>query len=217
MPPTLIRPLPSCLTSSDRSLIAASQSQPIKRELNQPEELNLDINSRFRSSNRQLGSYRHSARKVPLSETSPTARCDQRTCRNPRFSGNSDGRCVGSSFRVCNDMADLSKNRVCCGHAAGHFVGSQGASRAIGPAGVAMDFSSTCPRLASSIGGLAYGGMDRLIFGTLSHEQIGRTRAYVITKWRQSEIQQVKETKVPPPRTHGKVGDPVGGQCTAVR
>ena len=50
-----------------------------------------------------------------------------------------------------------------------------------------------------------------------SHEQIGRTREYVITKWRQSEIQQVKETKVPPPRTHGKVGDPVGGQCSAVR
>jgi hypothetical protein len=72
-------------------------------------------------------------------------------------------------------------------------------------------------RLASSIGGLAYGGTDRLIFGTLSHEQIGRTRAYVITKWRQSEIQQVKETKVPPPRTHGEVGDPVGGQCSAVR
>src|ERR1700736_967560 len=45
----------------------------------------------------------------------------------------------------------------------------------------------------------------------------GRTRAYVITKWRQSEIQQVKETKVPPPRTHGKVGDPVGGQCSGVR
>jgi hypothetical protein len=31
-------------------------------------------------------------------------------------------------------------------------------------------------RLASSIGGLAYGGTDRLTFGTLSHEQIGRTR-----------------------------------------
>jgi hypothetical protein len=60
-----------------------------------------------------------------------------------------------------------------------------------------MGFSSTWLRLASSIGGLAYGGTDRLIFGTLSHEQIGRTRAYVITKWRQSEIQQVKETKVP--------------------
>jgi hypothetical protein len=27
-------------------------------------------------------------------------------------------------------------------------------------------------RLASSIGGLAYGGTDRLTFGTLSHEQI---------------------------------------------
>lgn len=128
-----------------------------------------------------------------------------------------DGRCVGSSFRVRNDMADLSKNRVCCGHAAGHFVGSQGASRAIGPAGAAMGFSSTCPAPRISIGGLAYGGTDRLIFGTLSHEQIGRTRAYVITKWRQSEIQQVKETKVPPPRAHGKVGDPVGGQCSAVR
>jgi hypothetical protein len=72
-------------------------------------------------------------------------------------------------------------------------------------------------RLASSPGGLAYGGADRLIFGTLTHEQIGRTRAYVITKWRQSEIQQVKETKVPPPRTYGEVGDPVGGQCSAVR
>src|ERR1700724_4414690 len=60
--------------------------------------------------------------------------------RKPR-----DGRCVGPGFRVRNDMADLSKNRVCCGHAAGHFVGSQGASRAIGPAGAAMGFSSTCP------------------------------------------------------------------------
>src|SRR5260370_39227312 len=140
------------------------------------------------------------------------------SCRKPVSREPRDGRCVGPSFRVRNDMADLSKNRVCCGHAAGHFVGSQGASRAIGPAGAAMGFSSTCLRLASSIGGLvAYGGTDRLIFGTLSHEQIGRTRAYVITKWRQSEIQQVKETKVPPPRTHGKVGDPVGGQCSAVR
>jgi hypothetical protein len=132
--------------------------------------------------------------------------------REPR-----DSRCVGPSFRARNDMAGLSKNRVCCGHAAGHFVGSQGASRAIGPAGAAMGFSSTCPRLASSIGGMAYGGTDRLTFGTLSHEQIGRTRAYVITKWRQSEIQQVKETKVTPPRTHGKAGDPVGAQCGAVR
>jgi hypothetical protein len=114
-------------------------------------------------------------------------------------------------------MAGLSKSRVCCGHAAGHFVGSQGASRAIGLAAAAMVFSSTCPRLASSIGGMEYGGTDRLTFGTLNHEQIGRTRAYVITKWRQSEIQQVKETKVPPPRTHGKVGDQVGGQCSAVR
>jgi hypothetical protein len=80
-----------------------------------------------------------------------------------------------------------------------------------------MGFSSTCPRLASSIGGMAYGGTDRLTFGALSHEQIGRTRAYVITKWRQSEIQQVKETEVTPPRTHGKAGDPVGAQCGAVR
>src|SRR5271156_6076078 len=127
------------------------------------------------------------------------------------------GRCVGPSFRVRNDMADLSKNRVCCGHAAGHFVGSQGASRAIGPADAAMGSPQSALRLASSIGGLAYGGTDRLIFGTLSHELIRRTRAYVITKWRQSEIQQVKETKIPPPRTHGKVGDPVGGQCSAVR
>src|SRR5260370_13003623 len=70
-------------------------------------------------------------------------------------------------------------------------------------------------RLASSIGGLAYVGTDRLIFGTLSHEQIGRTRAYVITKWRQREIQQVTETQAPPQRTHGKVGDPVGGQCSS--
>jgi hypothetical protein len=80
-----------------------------------------------------------------------------------------------------------------------------------------MGFSSTCLRLAYSIGGLAYAGTDRLIFGRLSHEHIGRTRVYVITKWRQSEIQQVKETKVPPPRTHGKVGDPVGAQCSTVR
>jgi hypothetical protein len=114
-------------------------------------------------------------------------------------------------------MAGLSKNRVCCGHAAGHFVGSQGASRAIGPAGLQWVSPQRALRLASSIRGLAYGGTDRLTFGTLSHEQIGRTRAYVITKWRQSEIQQVKETEVTPPRTHGKVGDPVGGQCGAVR
>ena len=60
--------------------------------------------------------------------------------REPR-----DGRCVGPNFRVRNDMADPSKNRVCCGHAAGHFVVSQGASQAIGPAGAAMGFSSTCP------------------------------------------------------------------------
>jgi len=132
--------------------------------------------------------------------------------REPR-----DGRCVGPSFRVRNDMADLSKNRVCCEHAVEHFVGSQGASRATGPAGLQCVSPQGALRLASSIGGLAYGGTDRPIFGTLSHEQIGRTRAYVITKWRQSKIQQVKETKVPPPRTHGKVGDPVGGQCSAVR
>jgi hypothetical protein len=72
-------------------------------------------------------------------------------------------------------------------------------------------------RLASSIGGLAYGATDRLIFDTLSHEQIGRRRAYVITKWRQSKIQQVKETKIAPPRTQCKVGDPVDGQCSAVK
>jgi hypothetical protein len=114
-------------------------------------------------------------------------------------------------------MADLSKNRVCCGHAAGHFVGSQEQAEQSDPQALQWVSPQRALRLASSIGGLAYGGTDRLIFGTLSHEQIGRTRAYVITKWRQSEIQQVKETKVPPPRTHGKVGDPVGGQCSAVR
>jgi len=114
-------------------------------------------------------------------------------------------------------MADLSKNRVCCWHAAGHFVGSQGASEQSDPQALQWVSLQHALRLASSIGDLAYGGTDRLIFGTLGHEQIGRTRAYVITKWRQSEIQQVKETKVPPPRTHGKVGDPVGGQCSAVR
>src|SRR5271165_992788 len=98
------------------------------------------------------------------------------------------------------------------------FCRHPGTTRAIGPAGAAMGFSpQRALRLASSIGGLVYEGTDRLIFGRLSHEQIGRTRAYVITKWRQSEIQQVKETKVPPPRTHGKVGDPVGGQSSAVR
>src|SRR5260370_41399525 len=80
-----------------------------------------------------------------------------------------------------------------------------------------MGFSSTFPAPRIFHRWLTYRGTDRLIFGTLSYEQIGRTRAYVITKWRQSEIQQVKETKVPPPRTHGKVGDPVGGQCSAVR
>jgi hypothetical protein len=97
------------------------------------------------------------------------------------------------------------------------FVGSQGPNRAIGPPALQWVSPQRALRLASSIGGLANGGTDRLIFGMLSHEQIGKTRAYVITKWRQSEIQQVKETKVPPPRTHGKVGEPVGGQCSAVR
>jgi hypothetical protein len=97
------------------------------------------------------------------------------------------------------------------------LVGSQGASRAIGPPALQWVSPQRTLRLASSIGGLANGGTDRLTFGMLSHEQIGKTRAYVITKWRQSEIQQVKETKVPPPRTHGKVGEPVGGQCCAVR
>jgi hypothetical protein len=94
--------------------------------------------------------------------------------REPR-----DGRCVGPSFRVRNDMADLSKNRVCCGHAAGHFVGSQGASRAIGPADAAMGFSSTCPAHRIFHRWLTYGGTDRLIFGTLSYEQFGRTRAFM--------------------------------------
>jgi hypothetical protein len=98
------------------------------------------------------------------------------------------------------------------------FCRQPGSKPTIGPAGALQWVSpQRARRLASSIGGLAYGGTDRVIFGTLSHEQIGRTRAYVITKWRQSEIQQVKETKVTPPRTHGKVGDPVGGQCNAVR
>ena len=46
----LIRPLPWCLTSSDRCFRI---SVPAKSELNQPEELNLEINSRFRSSNGQ--------------------------------------------------------------------------------------------------------------------------------------------------------------------
>jgi hypothetical protein len=89
--------------------------------------------------------------------------------------------------------------------------------RAIGPAGAAMGFFLTCPAPPIFHRWLTYGGTDRLIFGTLTHEQIGRTRAYVITKWRQSEIQQVKEAKVPPPRTHGKVGDPGAGQSSAVR
>jgi hypothetical protein len=114
-------------------------------------------------------------------------------------------------------MADLSKNGVCCGHAAGHFVDSQGQAEQSDPQALQWVSPQRALRFGSSISGLAYGGTDRLIFGTLSHEQIGRTRAYVITKWRQSEIQQVKETEVPPPRTHGKVGDPVGGHCSAVR
>jgi hypothetical protein len=97
------------------------------------------------------------------------------------------------------------------------FVGGQGPNRAIGPPALQWVSPQRALRLASSIGGLANGGTDRLIFGMLSHEQIGKTRAYVITKWRQSEIQQVKETKVPPPRTHGKVGEPVGAPCSAVR
>jgi hypothetical protein len=114
-------------------------------------------------------------------------------------------------------MADLSKNRVCCGHAAGRFVGSQGASEQSDPQALQWISPQRAVRLASSIGGLTYEGTDRVICGALSHEQIERARAYVITKWRQSEIQQVKETKVPPPRTHGKIGDPVGSQCSAVK
>ena len=90
-------------------------------------------------------------------------------------------------------------------------VRSQRVSRAIGPAGAAMGSSSPCPSPRN------LPSVARVEAGTLSHERIGRTRVYVITKWRQSEIQQVKKTKVPPPRTHGKVGDPVGGQCGAVR
>ena len=76
-----------------------------------------------------------------------------------------------ASFRIRSDMADLSKKGVCCEQVAGQFVGSQGARRAVGSAGAAMGFPSTCLRLAYSIGGLAYGETDRPIFGTLSHEQ----------------------------------------------
>jgi hypothetical protein len=94
---------------------------------------------------------------------------------------------------------------------------AKGASRAIGPRRRCNGFllNVPAPRIFHRWHGCR--GTDRLIFDTLSHEQIGRTRAYVITKWRQSEIQQITETKVPPPRTHGKVGDPVGDQCSAVR
>jgi hypothetical protein len=90
-------------------------------------------------------------------------------------------------------------------------------TRAIGPAGAAMDFSSTYPAPRIFHRWPDVWRKDKVICGALSHEQLGGTRAYVITKWRQSEIQQVKETKVPPPRTHGKVGDPVGSQCSAVK
>jgi hypothetical protein len=114
-------------------------------------------------------------------------------------------------------MADLSKNRVCCGHAAGHFVGSQEQAEQSDPqARNGFLLNVLCASHLPSVAWRMEAQTD-FILGTLSHEQIGRTRAYVITKWRQSEIQQVKETKVPPPRTHGKVGHPVGGQCSAVR
>jgi hypothetical protein len=52
----LVRPLPWCLTSCDR----CHNLSPSKSELNQPEELNLEINSRFRSSNSLLFSNRDS-------------------------------------------------------------------------------------------------------------------------------------------------------------
>jgi hypothetical protein len=50
----LIRPLPWCLTSSDRWVTI---SAPSNSELNQSEELHLEIDSRFRSSNRQTFLY----------------------------------------------------------------------------------------------------------------------------------------------------------------
>jgi hypothetical protein len=68
-------------------------------------------------------------------------------------------------------MADLSKNRVCCGHAAGYFVGSQEQAEQSDPQALQWVSPQRALRLASSIGGLAYGGTDRLIFGALSHEQ----------------------------------------------
>jgi hypothetical protein len=126
-------------------------------------------------------------------------------------------RCVGPGFGVRNDVAGLSKNGVCCGHAVGHLSAARKQAEQSDPQALQWVSPQRAVRLASSIGGLAYGGTDRLIFDTLSHEQIGKRRAYVITKWRQSEIQQVKETKVAPPRTQCKVGDPVDGQCTAVK
>ena len=46
----LVRLLPWCLTSSDRCVTDLS---PSASELNQPEELKLEINSRFQSSNGQ--------------------------------------------------------------------------------------------------------------------------------------------------------------------
>src|ERR1700758_3825310 len=45
------------------------------------------------------------------------------------------------------------RKRVCCGHAAGHFIGSQGASRATGPAGLQWVSPQRALRLALSIAG----------------------------------------------------------------
>jgi protein-S-isoprenylcysteine O-methyltransferase Ste14 len=54
MPPMLIRPLPWCLTSSDRCVTISANNS----ELNQFEELHREIDSRFRSSNGQSLLYR---------------------------------------------------------------------------------------------------------------------------------------------------------------
>jgi hypothetical protein len=133
-----------------------------------------------------------------------------------RFSGTSRQPLRGPSLRVRNDMADLSKKSMlrACRRSFYRQPGSKPSNRTRRPA---MGFSSTCPAPRTFHRWRRMEERTDFSSATRSHEQIGRTRAYVITKWRQSKIQQVKETKVPPPRTHGKVGDQVGGQCSAVR
>jgi hypothetical protein len=71
-------------------------------------------------------------------------------------------------------MADLSKNRVCCGHAAGHFVEGMEQPRRSDPQALQrISPQLPCASHLPSVGPV-YGGTDGLIFGALSHEQIGK-------------------------------------------